>query len=86
MNYKELKQSRWFHKEMHEHYEQLFNVAAKELRFSRLQIDHYKSILDEVQELVKKWCDKKLIDKVIELWKTRAVLDMSIHYDLESWG
>jgi hypothetical protein len=55
--------------------------VVKELRFSRMQTDHNNFILSEVQELLSKWCNPKLIEKVIELWKSIAVLDISIHND-----
>jgi hypothetical protein len=54
MDKKKLKISRNYHREMHEHYLELFEVVVKELRFSRMQTDHNNFILSEVQELLSK--------------------------------
>lgn len=78
----------WYniHKELYTHYMELYVVAMKELRFQRLQTSHYKSILDEVYVLLEKGCKPSLIRKVIENGRQRAVLDQSIHFDLECGG
>ena len=65
--------------------DKILNSAVGELQFSNIQKDHYKSILDEVEVLLKKWVKYNLIQKVIENWKTRRVLDMSIHFDIKCW-
>lgn len=78
----------WYkvHKELHAHYEEVYKSASKELRFQILQTEHYKSILDEVDVLLDKGCKPSLIRKVIENWKQRWVLDISLHFDLECGG
>ena len=80
---KKLKSKILYEREMKTHYKELFNVSVKELKFSNLRITHYKSIIEEIEILLSKWCKNNLIIKVIELWKTRDVLDISIHHDLE---
>ena len=65
--------------------DEILNSAVGELQFSNIQKDHYKSILDEVDVLLKKWVKYSLIQKVIENWKTRRVLDISIHFDMKCW-
>lgn len=82
---KKLKNKILYEKEMKTHYEELFKTSVSELKFERLRIEHYKSILEEVEVLLNKWVKNNLISKVIELWKTRDVLDISIHYDIECW-
>lgn len=72
----------FYHKEMHTHYKQLFETSINEIKFWWLQKQHLEWILDEVDVLLEKWCKNTLIQKVIELWKKRAMLDVSIHYDL----
>lgn len=59
------------------------NIAwVWELQFANLQIEHYKSILDEVETLLDKWIKPHLVKQVINNWKERAVIDISIHTDL----
>lgn len=82
---KKLKRKLFLAQEMREHYEELFKTTLWELKFSRLQIDHYKSMLDEVEVLNNKWVKHSLINKVIQNWKERAVLDISIHFDDAVW-
>lgn len=53
-----------------------------ELQFERLQKEHYKSIIDEVEVLLDKWVKPQLIKQVIKNWKERAIIDLSIHTDL----
>lgn len=74
------------HKELHEHYKSLFDVAAKELRFAKLQKDHLKCIINEIDELAKKKIKHNLINAVIKNWLEREMIDYSIHYDLECGG
>jgi hypothetical protein len=50
-----------------------------------MQTDYYKSIVEEVEVLLKKWVKDILIKKVIENLKTRRILDTSIHFDLKYW-
>lgn len=59
----------------------LDKVWTKELMFSNLQKEHYKSLLEEVEVLVNKWIKKELIQKVISNWYKRAELDLAIHCD-----
>ncbi len=66
-------------KKLKEEINSLNNISISELQFSNLQRDHYKSLLNEVEILVKKWIKKELIKQVIDNWKQRAVIDLSIH-------
>ncbi len=59
----------------------LTNAWIWELQFSNLQKEHYKSLIEEVEVLVKKWIKKELIQKVISNWYKRAELDLAIHTD-----
>jgi hypothetical protein len=63
--------------------DEILNSTCSELQFASLQKDFYKSILDEVEILLKKNVKNTLILKVIENSKQRAVLDISIHYDVK---
>ena len=81
-----MKKSKSYYKEMNTHHKDLYITAFKELKFTNLQKSHYKDILDEVKTLLKQWCKNSLIEKVIELWEMRNVLDISIHYDLQCGG
>ena len=60
----------------------MLNSACWELQFANIQKDFYKSILDEVEILLKKEVKHNLIKKVIENWKEKWVLDEIIHTDL----
>lgn len=71
----------WFHNEMHKHYKELYEVAMWELRFSGIQKQHYMSMLDEVEVLLDKNIKSSLIKKVIENWKERWMIDISIHFN-----
>ena len=62
--------------------DEILNSACSELQFANLQKDFYKSILDEVEVLAKRQVKHNLIQKVIENSKQRAILDISIHYDV----
>ena len=62
--------------------DEILNSACSELQFANLQKDFYKSILDEVEVLAKRQVKHNLIQKVIENSKQRAILDISIHYDI----
>ena len=57
------------------------NAWMWEIRFSNLQKEHYKQLLDEVEVLVEKWIKKHIIKQVIDNWKKRADIDISIHCD-----
>lgn len=70
-------------KELNTLHESLYKTASQELKFERLNKAHLHSILDEVKILLEKWCKTNLIEAVIELWKQREMLDLSIHYELE---
>ena len=78
----------WYkvHKELHTHYEQLYRVAMKELRFAWMQKAHLRTIVDEIDELSKKKVKHSLISAVIDNWLKREMIDYSIHFDLECWG
>ena len=65
-----------------ENSDEMLNSACWELQFANLQKDFYKSILDEVEVLLKKEVKHNLIKKVIENWKERWILDKFIHTDL----
>ena len=60
----------------------LNNAWTWELKFEKLQKEHYKSMIDEVEVLLNKWVKPHLIKQVIKNWKERAVIDLSIHTDL----
>ena len=59
----------------HKH-DDMLNSAIRELQFSRLQTEHYASILGEIESLTK----DGLILALIENAKERHVLDISCHY------
>jgi len=71
-----------YHKEMHEHYKELYKTAIKELKFARTQIEFYKNIIDEIYELNKLNVKQSLINWVIDNAKIRWDLDINIHYNL----
>lgn len=54
----------------------MLNSAIKELQFSRLQTEHYASILEEIESLT----NDKLIINLIKNAKERHVLGISCHY------
>ena len=54
----------------------MLNSAIKELQFSRLQTEHYASILGKIESLT----NDKLILGLIKNAKERHVLDISCHY------
>ena len=60
-------------------------TSFNELSFSNIQKNHYLTLLNEVEELLKKWVKNNLIQKVIENWKEKARLDNSIHFDINVW-
>ena len=93
MNFKKLKQkldkanaTAFRQTEMRTHFEELYQVALSEFKFKNSQNDSITSLLNEVQVLINKWVKKELINKVIENWKERIVLDISIHYEIECGG
>lgn len=65
--------------------DEILNSTVWELQFRNMQTDYYKSIVEEVEVLLKKWVKDILIKKVIENLKTRRILDTSIHFDLKYW-
>ncbi len=54
----------------------MLGSAIRELQFSRLQTEHYASILGEIESLT----NDKLILGLIKNAKERHVLDISRHY------
>ena len=70
---------------MFNHYKELFESSVSELKFANLRIDNYKNIIREIELLINSWVDKKLISKVIENFRQRDVLDISINYDIKVW-
>jgi len=81
MHYKQLKRQNKVNSELREHYEALYHVAVKELKFERLQIDFRKATLDEVESLVDK-VPPAYIKAIIKNAEDRAVLDKLIHNHL----
>ena len=69
-------------KEMREHYESLFNVSVKELKFEKMKNDFLLSLVDEVEELCKNKVNHNIIKEVIKNGKEREVLDRMIHNNL----
>ena len=61
----------------------LLQTAIKELQHSHKKVEKYNNLLIEVEELLNKWAKPSLIQKVIENWKQKIIIDTSIHYDLE---
>jgi len=49
--FKKLKRERAYHKDMHEHYEELFKVSLKELQAERLYKEHLLNLIEEVKIL-----------------------------------
>lgn len=60
--------------------EDLYKTSLWELTFSNMRIEHYQNILNEAEMLLKKKVPHWIIQKVIENWMQRWVLDISIHY------
>ena len=65
--------------------ENLFASSISELQFANTQKTHFDNLLSEVETLVEKWVKPHLIKKVIENGRQRAVLDISINYDIKVW-
>lgn len=64
-----------YHKEMHEHYASLFEVATKELRYHHLLEQSLYNMIEEIRTLT----DDNLVLAVIENWINRYNLDKIIH-------
>ena len=71
-----------YYKEMHEHYNDLFKSAVKELKFERIRQDSLRQWLEEVKTLLEDWVDNNIIVKVIKNLKERDLLDNIIHNNL----
>ena len=78
----------WYkvHKEINTHYEELYKVAMKEMRFNSLQRHHFKELLEEVDTLLEKWLKPSVVRAVIKNGMERADIDIGIHFDLECGG
>lgn len=63
-------------------YEDLLISSLDELKFEKLRVKHFKSILYEIETLLKSNVNNEIIIKTIELWKNRDIIDVSIHNDL----
>lgn len=80
---------RWYKKWYNDHkllvneYHSIIVTAIKELQNSKQTVEKYNNLLIEVEELLNKWVNPSLIQKVIENWKQKIIIDTSIHYDLE---
>lgn len=66
-----------FHKEMHEHYKELFETAVSELKYEKMNVSFLYSLIEELEVL---WDD--LVKAVIENGKNRHELDKIIHAKL----
>lgn len=76
---------KWYndHKWLVNEYHSIIVTAIKELQHSKQIVEKQNNLLIEVEELLNKWAKPSLIQKVIENWKQRIIIDTSIHYDLE---
>lgn len=82
MTYKQIKTKLKIQSEMRKHYQEMYNTCIGELKFEKLQAETYKNILDEVQTLLQKGVNNKLIKSVIENGVNRGYLDKLIHANL----
>jgi len=58
------------------HYKELFDTAIGELKFKNMQVEILLKELDQIDSFT----TDKLVKQVIQLIKTRHVLDISINY------
>ena len=63
------------HKEMHEHYKDLLKTALSELKFTRLQVEHLISVIDETQSIN----TNKLVERILTNWIERREIDKDLH-------
>lgn len=82
MYYKKLKTQLKAKTELYKHYSELSSIALDELKFERLQVEHYKKALEEIKILSQQKVNHKLIEKVIDNAVERANLDKLIHLDI----
>jgi hypothetical protein len=83
MNYKQLKKKvkelevrNNTNKGLKTHYKELFETAISELKFKNMQVEILLKELDQIDSFT----TDKLVKQVIQLIKTRHVLDISINY------
>ena len=81
-NFKFYKREYHINKELRIHYEELFRVAVRELKFERLKNESLKEGFEEVKILLEKNVSSKIIKDVVDHWKKREMLDTLIHYHL----
>lgn len=70
------------HKEMHEHYESLFNTSVKELKFYRLCVEQLYNVIDEIETLT----NDNLVKGLIKNGKERHNLDKLCHTRSIFWN
>lgn len=83
MNYKQLKKKvkdlearNNTNKGLKTHYQELYEVALSELKFKNTQVSTLLAELEQIDSFT----TDKLVKQVIQLIKTRHVLDISINY------
>lgn len=89
-----------YYKTMFEYYEDLYKTSIwtlkdnkkdlelfmKEYEFQNLQKQHYLTLLDEVEVLLKDKIQHSTIQAVVENWKQRAMIDLTVHYNYNNWN
>jgi len=73
------KEQRDIYKNWYESYKDLVEYWANELKFEKLQKQHYLQVLDEIEMLVDMDTDKDIILKIIANWQEKGKLDLMVH-------
>ena len=70
-----------YKKEINKHCE-LQSTCLSELQFANNQKEHYKKLINEIEELLEKKVNNKIITQVIKNWIERANIDICIHSNI----
>lgn len=92
MKYKQLRKDRDKYKrmymvsnEMEKHYESLYNTSFQEFYFQWIQKQLLDDLVTDVFKLLDKWIKSNLVQKYIENWRDKVVLEQSMHFDEVVW-
>ena len=70
-----------YKKEINKHCD-LQSTCLSELQFANNQKEHYKKLINEIEELLEKKVNNKIITQVIKNWREKANIDICIHSNI----
>ena len=52
------------------------------MQFANNQKEHYKNLIKEIKEILKKKVNNKIITQVIKNWREKANIDICVHSNI----